>query len=416
MPSPKRRTHYLLPGGLIVIAAVLLTFFVKLPGSVRAFLPFYPVLVLGTGLLLGWRFNRSRLIFALLVLALADRVLALYPADPTVSAAVRFLLPLNLAVIAAYRERGLVTPLGLMRLGFIALQPVLIGTALAGDPHALLRFWNRPLLAGIPAGVLPPSLPQPILASLLVSGAMLLLVFWIRPGPISGGLIWALPIACLPLVLGPGFLSPALGFATAGLILVVAVLETSHGMAFRDELTGLPARRALNEALLKLGRRYTVAMVDADHFKKVNDRYGHDVGDQVLRMIAKNLEKAAGGGQPFRYGGEEFTLIFPGMDVDETLPYLERLRKAIEASEFILRHPARPKRAPKNPPEKAGSQRLAVTVSIGVAERGGELTQPAQVLKAADQALYQAKRSGRNRTCGNAPPSGKKKEGGVSPA
>ena len=61
------------------------------------------------------------------------------------------------------------------------------------------------------------------------------------------------------------------------LILAAGVLETSHGMAFRDELTGLPARRALNEALLKVGRRYTVAMVDVDHFKKVNDRYGHDV-------------------------------------------------------------------------------------------------------------------------------------------
>ena len=62
-------------------------------------------------------------------------------------------------------------------------------------------------------------------------------------------------------------------------------------MAYHDELTGLPGRRALNEALLRVGSRYAVAMVDVDHFKHFNDAYGHEVGDQVLRMVAAQLDR-----------------------------------------------------------------------------------------------------------------------------
>ncbi len=396
----KRLTHFLLPGGLIAAVAALLAFFIKLPAEVRAFWPFYPVLVLGGGLLLGWRFNRSRLIFATLVLLLADRALATWPGGPAVGLAVRILLPLNLALVAVYRERGLVTPLGLVRLGLIALQPAVVGLALMRWPEILPKLLSRPLVSALPNGMLPPTLPQPVLAVLILSGVVLLLVFWWRPEPLSGGLVWALPTAFLPLALGHGGPAPTLGLATAGLILLAAVLESSHGMAFRDDLTGLPARRALNEGLLKVGRRYALAMVDVDHFKKVNDRYGHDVGDQVLKMVAARLARVNGGGYPFRYGGEEFTVLFPGKSADEVLPYLDHLRTTIASSRFTLRHRSRPNRRPEAAPKRVGSECLGVTVSIGVAERCGELAEPAKVLRAADQALYRAKQTGRNRICG----------------
>ena len=95
-------------------------------------------------------------------------------------------------------------------------------------------------------------------------------------------------------------------FATSGLILVISLIETAHAMAYQDELTSLPGRRALKEYLLKLGNEYTIAMLDIDHFKKFNDTHGHDVGDQVLRMVASKLVGFSGGGKAFRYGGEEF--------------------------------------------------------------------------------------------------------------
>src|SRR5207249_5245761 len=122
----------------------------------------------------------------------------------------------------------------------------------------------------------------------------------------------------------PGFTTFYL--ATGALILIVAVVEASYHMAYQDSLTGLPARRALNEALLRLGGSYTVAMLDVDHFKRINDRHGHDVGDQVLKMIAAKLAQAGGGGNAYRYGGEEFAEIFAGRCSEECLRDLESQR------------------------------------------------------------------------------------------
>jgi len=84
---------------------------------------------------------------------------------------------------------------------------------------------------------------------------------------------------------------------TAGLVLVFAVLEHGYDIAYRDELTGLPGRRAFNDVMAQLGGTYAIAMCDVDHFKKFNDTYGHDTGDQVLRMVAAQLSQVGGGGQ-----------------------------------------------------------------------------------------------------------------------
>ena len=121
------------------------------------------------------------------------------------------------------------------------------------------------------------------------------------------------------------------------LMLVAAVAHEAYQMAFRDELTGLPGRRALNERLQRLGRDYVIAMVDVDHFKKFNDTHGHDVGDQVLRLVAGQLRKVGGGGKAYRYGGEEFTLLFPGKSVEQSLPQIEAVRLAIEQYRMQLR-------------------------------------------------------------------------------
>ena len=171
-------------------------------------------------------------------------------------------------------------------------------------------------------------------------------------------------------------------------------------MAYYDELTGLPGRRALNEALLRVGSRYAVAMVDVDHFKRLNDVFGHDVGDQALRMVAGRLSGITGGGKPFRYGGEEFVVLFARASAAEALPHLEAARRAIADASFILRGPRRPRKKPATPRTPRGPQvTVALTVSIGLAEpdqRKGNAS-PQQVLRAADKALYRAKGAGRNR-------------------
>lgn len=183
------------------------------------------------------------------------------------------------------------------------------------------------------------------------------------------------------------------------LMLVTAVAHEAYQMAFRDELTGLPGRRALNERLLRLGRQYVIAMTDVDHFKRFNDTHGHDVGDQVLRVVASHLRKVGGGGRAYRYGGEEFVVVFPGKTLESCLPHLEALRRDIELYVLKLRdQEKRPKddQVGRLSRKRQGGGSVSVTISIGVAER--QLTQRAteEVLKAADKALYSAKSAGRN--------------------
>lgn len=183
------------------------------------------------------------------------------------------------------------------------------------------------------------------------------------------------------------------------LMLVAAIAHEAYLMAFRDELTGLPGRRALNERLQRLGRHYVLAMADVDHFKRFNDTHGHDVGDQVLKMVASRLRKIGGGGRAYRYGGEEFTLVFPGRSVEECLPHLEAVRQSVESYALQLRDASsRPKddRQGRMARGKTSASQVSVTISIGVAERQGEQRVPDEVIKAADQALYSAKKAGRN--------------------
>src|SRR5690606_30775184 len=101
--------------------------------------------------------------------------------------------------------------------------------------------------------------------------------------------------------------SPARGiwFLAGAVVLIVSLIETAYSLAFNDELTGLPGRRALNYALNSLEAPYAIAVIDVDHFKNFNDKYGHDVSDQVLRMVAGKLRDVGGGGNASRSGGEE---------------------------------------------------------------------------------------------------------------
>ena len=236
-------------------------------------------------------------------------------------------------------------------------------------------------------------------AVLFVYGAILLSFLfgslWSRK-PVLRGFFWsllAIAAALHAVKTGPG---ATCYFATAGLIIILAVIETAYSMAYHDELTGLPARRALNATMQSLGRNYTIAMLDIDFFKKFNDKYGHDVGDQVLCMVASHINRVGGGGKPFRYGGEEFTVLFPGKTKQEVLPHLEALRQAVAGAQFGLRGKKRPKKPPKKRTRSISPKTVSVTISIGAAEPGRTLTKPDEVIKAADQALYKAKKKGRN--------------------
>jgi diguanylate cyclase (GGDEF)-like protein len=388
---------FLLPNGLLFAAAVLglsaAPQFPPLAPTLRAF----PAAVLGVGLFLGWRFNSTRLIFALLLLAMADALLGIRgAAAPFIQNALACALPLNLLGVALLRERGMVNRRGALVLGVLLTQ-LAAGAWLAARHMTSATGWLESRFVPLPfLDHLP--LAQPALAAFALALPVLAIRFSANPAPLEGGFLWALLAVPIALTSVP---SPTLHLAAAGFILVVGVVENSHAMAYRDDLTGLPGRRALNEALARLGSRYTLAMVDIDHFKKFNDKHGHDIGDQVLRMVAGRLAAVTGGGKAFRYGGEEFSVIFPRKALEEALPHLEALREAVAGARFHHRGKDRPKKKPAHPhPSSPREKTLSVTISIGASERTGQRAASNQVLKSADQALYRAKKAGRNQVCG----------------
>ena len=193
----------------------------------------------------------------------------------------------------------------------------------------------------------------------------------------------------------PGLLPVTIAGASG--ILIVGVIYSTHRMAFVDALTGLPNRRSLDLTLASMPRHFAIAMLDIDHFKRINDRFGHDFGDQVLRMVASRVRRI-GRFKAYRYGGEEFCLLFLGAEkTRHAADVCEEVRAAIEVPPMAFRTPMRPGNKPlKKDRYREKVPSLKVTVSIGLANNS-KGQQPDAVIEAADKALYSAKRGGRNK-------------------
>lgn len=166
------------------------------------------------------------------------------------------------------------------------------------------------------------------------------------------------------------------------LFIILSLIFDAHHLAYTDQLTGLNSRRALLESYSGLKRNYAIAMIDVDHFKKFNDTYGHDVGDEVLKMVANCLSTIQYG-QLYRYGGEEFTVVFKHKSVEQIRTALDQVRLEIE-------------KTPLKVQLKRKKTITNVTVSIGVAVADKNHNTPEKVIKLADNALYKAKDKGRN--------------------
>lgn len=162
-----------------------------------------------------------------------------------------------------------------------------------------------------------------------------------------------------------------------------SALDEARGTARRDPLTDLANRRAFDEAYAAVppGTPIALALCDIDHFKRVNDEFGHAVGDRVLRAVASTIAGECSGAVVARYGGEEFALLFVGVDLDAAIALVDRARSAVAARRFRSRATDAP----------IG----AITISGGVA--AGLSDEPRETLYArADAALYRAKAAGRN--------------------
>lgn len=376
--------------------------------ELAAAMPLVTAAVLLAALLLATVFHRGRAGLAVLVLAWMHLVLGgaapigLAPASGQGLETALILMPWALLLVVLLAETPVISWRGGLLLAVLAgfsLIAVMLPASLWDRLWALQRW---------PAGLTRPLLPDtPWLApGLSVWVAVLGMALagwrgWRQGDPVALGLMASLLLAAvLPTLVLLG-VSPWPGLLAAGLALLFAIGYAAYRMAFLDALTGLPGRRMLDEHMARLGRRHAIAMLDVDHFKAFNDRYGHEVGDQVLKLVASMLRRHFGG-RAYRYGGEEFTVLFPGRARRRAEARLEAFREAMAARELRLRAADRPARGGRGSRGKsgkggeAGREAVSVTLSIGLAERGPEWSTAPAVREAADQALYAAKKAGRN--------------------
>jgi GGDEF domain-containing protein len=382
------------PAAILLTASLAIAAGPKLPPSLAGLTSLGPYVVLLLGAAISVWFNRGRAFIALASLLIAyasySLVLDWLGADSfaaqAVFTALAMLVPANILLALVFRERGVSQHHNYRWLILAAAEILSVAwIASAGRSPLSGTAWRDVLdhwLLKAP--------PMPLAGRLMFAAAFIAAVASAWPKspstqlrPLETGLAGALAaffIAC-EWVSSPGVFGAFM--TAAGIVLLVSVLQESHRLAFRDELTGLPSRRALEERLRGLGPVYAIAMVDVDHFKQFNDTHGHDIG-----------------GTAYRYGGEEFAVLFPGRSLIEAISHLEKLRRDIETYRMAVRKADRPKdpeTGTKQRITRAPDHTLSVTVSIGAAERSERDPIPALVVRSADEALYRAKHAGRNR-------------------
>jgi len=386
-----------LPSGFCLLAAVLLARYLPREVASFAWLDLVRGLLLLASAWVAWRLHRSRIVLLAVLFGLVSLVQRLGANDSAaLLRAVELLVPINLALISLSRDRGCGHPIIFGWLGFIGAEFLALESFLQPLPTSdAFRVWVARACEAAPCDALAGCPPSLVWSSCAV--VVCLRLAW-RRSAVEAGFVWMLVAWGLEMHAVRTGAAVGFYFTVACAILFLSTIEYGHFLAYRDELTGLLSRRALEERLSSLGGRYAIAMVDIDRFKRFNDRHGHDAGDQLLRMVASLISSTGGGAVAYRYGGEEFALVFSGRGADEVESICDTLRKAIARKRFTLRHWTRPRRKPTQAMRRPrGRKNVEISVSIGLAERCEQAPSVREVLKRADRALYRAKRAGRNR-------------------
>ncbi len=403
---------------IVPLIILLLASYLFFSGSL-SFLPvnvfnYFVLTVFIIAMLLSIWFDKSRYFFALLYLVVIYIIrfyfIEYYMAGIIIEPLywiLTILLTTTTVTFSFMKDQGVLSFGGALSFLFIVLQAAAI---------IILALYGSDVLAYLAVNVVSSvsTLQQPIFQSLiLILGSIFYLAspsLWPQKNMI--GFLGVLVAVLLPFYFEDNLLAWEIYYSGAAVIILFKVLNEMHKMAYIDELTGLPGRRSLLHHINRLNGLYSIAMVDIDHFKKINDSYGHEVGDQVLKFIASMLKNVTGGGRAYRYGGEEFLLIFVGFTKKEVWIHLEALRIIIEERPFYIRQKDRPKKKEEivlddgkkevensktSSVGKKATEAVNVTVSIGVADNAGHNIDPRAIIEEADKAMYSAKNAGRNR-------------------
>lgn len=371
-----------IPFFISLFFGVALYYEAKIPKIVFGLVPylFYAISILIVWV--SWHFNRNRFIFVitpLLLLHVGFKYLGAQEATNLFLYA-SMLYPLHLLIFLLLRERGLFSVWGILKILFFAFEigTVLYFTLYPGEVLSAtlkMKLFAKSFYPLQDLSVAVGIFAIFATAALSVFNRYVLYntTFLVVIATFYGGLY---------LIKTP--YAYEFSFLAIGIIVFILLIRESYRLAFYDELTSLSGRRALIEDMAKLGMKYSMAMIDIDHFKKFNDTYGHDTGDEVLKMVASRLARVAGGGKAYRYGGEEFVLLFPSKGVDESFAQTDMLRAEIEKTPFTVRN-------------KNTAKTIYINISSGVVENTAKDKDPFAVMKRADNALYRAKKAGRNR-------------------
>lgn len=362
--------------------------------------------------ILGLKLNQTRIFYSVLSLAIAYVLLTQFPVyglfgttRTRAAMALAVAVPLSLGAVLAFGEGHLFGVFSLARLLIVTVPLALLLYGLGQNQEALVaifRFRIFPELTGW---------RFPALGLLFALGAGAV-VIWRRVDRSILHFNFALIASLVPFLyamssaakprIAPSslYVIMALNFAAICLVLSYSLYKLYWQKAYLDELTGIPNRRAFDEKLRALGRNYSIAMIDIDHFKKFNDTYGHSEGDNVLRFVAKHIYNGVGG-RGYRYGGEEFGIVFRGSRFSNHLAKLDRIRTRLAETNFYIRGPedvrkTRSKKDRQKPPPPPDRKVVHVTISAGLAVRDKTSRKTHEVLQVADKNLYKAKESGRN--------------------
>lgn len=372
----ERLSSLLVPCFILLVSIYASLYVGLLPPLWFSLLPLLPLIFAGIAILLAWHFNKGRVLILVLLLLIPK----LYGDSDQAASLTAYLVVtcFCIALLGFVPERGFFNRFAVNRILFVLM--------LVCWCYAIERNWVS--FAFLDHAVLSSRVSWSTIllwCVLLISASAIGIAWWLSGDTFrASGLV-----SIVSLLIASQFVSSDIQFdallSAQFLLWIWFLLMESHRMAYLDDMTKLPGRRALNEQLVGLSKNYAIAMVDVDHFKKFNDTYGHDMGDKVLQSVASQLRQFSSPGKAFRFGGEEFTIVFRGKRLGDVEDVLEVIRESIESALVDVFDPKKKKEIAVN-----------VTASIGVAFAViGE--SPDSVLKRADEALYQSKKKGRNR-------------------
>lgn len=374
---------------LVFVATAIASLYLSdFPVEAAQLLKFFPWLLMVLGIVLAVLFNKSKLFFTLLLSLWTLSVLTLRLPENRFYDLLFFMtglaVPFNALFYTGTRERGVFSAAGKFKLAMLGFQLILIFYLLLFQESwiATLKEWHI-VSQNLQRFIVPDDLVALVFFLILL---LLIVRDFFKRDSNQSVQFFSLVSVFMALLKPDDVLWYSLFLSGSGLYHLLTLIQKSYTMAYLDDLTGIPGRRALNEDLQKLSGTFAVSMIDIDLFKQFNDTHGHDVGDEALRHVAKTMKRALRGGRIYRYGGEEFTIIFPGKDIAHALVNLEEIRRRVETEPLIVS---------KRSKSKVSQQKLPLTISLGLAESRQD-SRPHEVLKLADTALYRAKDKGRN--------------------